>query len=84
MQSGLYISGMPGTGKTATVRQIAGELQKYTTKSGGKKRRGSKSRGKKKILPEFDFFEINAMKLPTPKHIYTELAKQLMDKHVES
>lgn len=73
--SGLYISGMPGTGKTATVRQIAGELKKLTVK----RRSG---RGKSKRLPDFDYFEINAMKLPTPRHIYTELAKKLLDKHV--
>eukprot|EP01083_Nonionella_stella_P060267 157475_1 len=60
--NGLYISGMPGTGKTATVRQIALHLRKKTT---------------------FDFIEINAMKLPTPHHIYTELATQLLGEHLD-
>jgi len=71
--SGLYMSGMPGTGKTATVRQIAKELQKLTVP----KKKKSKAK-----LPEFTFHEINAMKLPTPKHLYTELCKKLMDTHV--
>lgn len=70
--SGLYISGMPGTGKTATVRQIARELEKLTKKRG---------RTKSTNLPPFQFHEINAMKLPTPKHLYTELCKKLMKKH---
>eukprot|EP01084_Bolivina_argentea_P057649 105313_1 len=63
--SGLYISGMPGTGKTATVRQIANELAKK----------------KKDTLPNFEFHEINAMKLPTAAHIYTELARKLIGQH---
>ena len=69
--SGLYISGMPGTGKTATVRQIARELNKLTTK---------RNRARNKSLPQFEFHEINAMKLPTPEHLYTELCKKIMDK----
>ena len=73
--SGLYISGMPGTGKTATVRQIANELKILAAV----KRRGRGS--KKNRVPDFNFHEINAMKLPTPRHLYTELCKQLMHKH---
>eukprot|EP01083_Nonionella_stella_P068170 180780_1 len=73
--SGLYISGMPGTGKTATVRQIANELKRHVG-------RGKKKRKKQTTeLPDFEFVEINAMKLPTPQHIYTELTKQLLGKH---
>eukprot|EP01083_Nonionella_stella_P083772 231691_1 len=58
--NGLYISGMPGSGKTALVRQIANELKSHVD------------------LPEFEFVEINAMTLPTPQHIYTELIKKLL------
>jgi len=60
--SGLYISGMPGTGKTATLRQIKRELKV-------KEQNGE--------LRAFRFIEINAMKLPTPAHAYTELYRML-------
>eukprot|EP01083_Nonionella_stella_P258985 884573_1 len=77
--SGLYISGMPGTGKTATVRQITNELQKLTVDQ--TRGRGRRKKKNKEALNPFEFHEINAMKLPTPRHIYTELAKKLMGKH---
>jgi len=60
--SGLYISGMPGTGKTATLRQIKRELKELE---------------KNKRLNPFRFIEVNAMKLPTPPHVYTEIYRAL-------
>lgn len=54
----LYISGMPGTGKTATVREVVRTLQANQTY-------------------EFDFVELNGMKLPHPYHAYTLLHKAL-------
>lgn len=65
--SGLYIAGMPGTGKTATVRQIIRELSEQTDR---------------KKLPEFQYCEINAMKLPTPYHCYSELYYKLKQERV--
>jgi len=53
---GLYISGMPGTGKTASVHQVVREL---------------KSEGL-----DFRYIEVNMMKLPTPKHVYSEIYRQ--------
>ncbi|KAJ8599815.1 hypothetical protein CTAYLR_004018 [Chrysophaeum taylorii] len=47
----IYISGMPGTGKTATVREVAQRCEDL----------------------DFDFVEINAMRLPRPAHAYTLL-----------
>ncbi len=60
--AGLYISGMPGTGKTATCRQVVRELKGLSSK--------------KKLRP-FRFLEINGMKMPTPHHVYTEFWKLL-------
>ncbi|KAH8046533.1 hypothetical protein JL722_13592 [Aureococcus anophagefferens] len=52
----LYVSGMPGTGKTATVREVVGDLRKSR---------------------DFDFVEINAMRLPQPAHAYAVLWEAL-------
>jgi len=54
--NGVYVSGMPGTGKTATMRQIIRELCDEGL--------------------DFRYIETNAMMLPTPKHIYTEIYRQ--------
>ena len=54
----LYVSGVPGTGKTATVRQVVAELR-------GRVREGD--------LPNFTFVEINSLRLASPKHVYTHL-----------
>ncbi|KAI7861675.1 P-loop containing nucleoside triphosphate hydrolase protein [Spinellus fusiger] len=54
----LYISGVPGTGKTATVLDVIRHLQhKSDTEQ----------------LPAFDFVEINGMKLTDPNQAYTVL-----------
>lgn len=54
----LYISGVPGTGKTATVREVVYDLRKEALK------------GK---LPSFTVVEVNAMTLSDPSVVYTEL-----------
>jgi len=53
---GLYISGMPGTGKTATLHQVVRELEIEGL--------------------DFRYIEVNMMKLPTPKHVYSEIYRQ--------
>ena len=52
------MSGVPGTGKTATVRQVVAELRERV-------REGD--------LPNFTFVEINSLRLASPKHVYTHL-----------
>ena len=47
----LYICGMPGTGKTATVLSCINALRKET---------------ESKLIPEFDFIEINCLRLKSP------------------
>mmetsp|Transcript_6924 Transcript_6924/g.10757 ORF Transcript_6924/g.10757 Transcript_6924/m.10757 type:complete len:402 (-) Transcript_6924:92-1297(-) len=59
---GLYISGMPGTGKTATVLQVV--------RSATKKQQAG-------LLPPFKFVMLNAMKLPDPSFLYRELLARL-------
>ena len=54
----LYISGVPGTGKTATVREVVHDLETM------------RQRGE---LPPFKVVEVNAMSLPDPNLVYSEL-----------
>lgn len=54
----VYISGVPGTGKTATVLEVIRYLQHQS---------------EEKLIPEFDFVEINGMKLTDPNQAYSIL-----------
>ncbi|CAN8067275.1 unnamed protein product [Agarophyton chilense] len=54
----LYISGVPGTGKTATVREIIRDLS---------------ARRALGDVSHFDVLEVNAMSLPDPNLVYSEL-----------
>ena len=58
----MYISGVPGTGKTATVKEVIRTLQ--TSSDEGE-------------LPEFKFIEINGMRLTEPNQLYAQLWKAL-------
>ncbi|XP_046823183.1 origin recognition complex subunit 1 [Vespa crabro] len=61
----IYISGVPGTGKTATVNEVIRCLKRSVEK------------GK---LDDFNFFEINGMKLTEPRQAYVQIWKQLSGK----
>lgn len=54
----LYISGVPGTGKTATVREIVRDLRQQLLSG---------------LLPPFTVLELNAMSLADPGLVYVEL-----------
>ena len=56
----MYISGVPGTGKTATVREVAEYLQTASQEGD---------------LPEFKFIEINGMRLTEPRQAYCSMLK---------
>ncbi|XP_012288625.1 origin recognition complex subunit 1 isoform X2 [Orussus abietinus] len=58
----IYISGVPGTGKTATVNEVIRCLRKLVTKGD---------------LEHFEFVEINGMKLPEPRQVFVQILKQL-------
>lgn len=67
----LYVSGMPGTGKTASVLQAIEKLQQHGASSEGSQLR-------------FTFVHVNAMCLNHPNAAYGEILKQLRLAGVDS
>lgn len=63
----MYVSGVPGTGKTATVTGVIRTLQRLVAED---------------KLPAFDFMEINGMRLTEPRQAYVQIYKQLTGKTV--
>lgn len=61
----VYISGVPGTGKTATTTEVI---------------RALKAESDKKNLPAFDYVEINGMRVTEPRKAYVEIYRQLTKK----
>ncbi|XP_064003453.1 origin recognition complex subunit 1 [Pogoniulus pusillus] len=58
----MYISGVPGTGKTATVHEVVRSLQQAADSD---------------ELPAFQFVEINGMKLTDPHQAYVQILELL-------
>ncbi len=58
----LYVSGIPGTGKTATVLDVMKSLRRRAAAG---------------EFPRFRFAEINGLRLPSPAHVYSRLLEQL-------
>ncbi|XP_030062346.1 origin recognition complex subunit 1 isoform X2 [Microcaecilia unicolor] len=58
----MYISGVPGTGKTATVQEVIRSLQHAVEED---------------ELPTFQYIEINGMKLTDPHQTYVQILKML-------
>ena len=56
----MYISGVPGTGKTATVMEVARSLRDAMEKGD---------------LPEFQFVDINGMRLIEPRQAFSAILK---------
>lgn len=56
----MYISGVPGTGKTATVHEVMRCLQHAANEEN---------------LPSFQYIEINGMKLTDPHQCYVQILK---------
>ncbi|XP_017145749.1 origin recognition complex subunit 1 [Drosophila miranda] len=63
----MYVSGVPGTGKTATVTGVIRTLQRLVSQD---------------KLADFDFLEINGMRLTEPRQAYVQIYKQLTGKTV--
>ncbi len=62
IHSCMYISGVPGTGKTATINEIARSL------------REAASEGQ---VPSFNFVELNGLRLTEPHQAYVTILKVL-------
>jgi origin recognition complex subunit 1 len=60
----IYVSGVPGTGKTATVHEVIRKLQQ---------------RNEDRNSPYFRFVEINGMRLSDPQHAYVALWQSIMN-----
>ena len=58
----MYVSGVPGTGKTATVREVMRALEEE--KDGGR-------------IGDFRFIDINGMRLTDPRQAYVAIYKEL-------
>lgn len=54
----MYISGVPGTGKTATVTSVIRNLQELADDGD---------------VPDFDYVSINGMRLTEPRQAYVEV-----------
>lgn len=65
----MYISGVPGTGKTATVMQVVKALQSQQ-QTKGKKRKSDH-------VSDFTFIEVNGLRLTDPYHVYQEIYRAL-------
>lgn len=63
----MYVSGTPGTGKTATVTEVIKALKCEVAKD---------------ALPAFDFVEINGMRITEPRKAYVQIYRQLTEKTV--
>lgn len=60
----MYISGVPGTGKTATVHEVIRSLQQSSEQD---------------EIPHFRFIEINGMKMTDPHQAYVQILQKLTD-----
>ena len=68
----LYISGPPGTGKSACIKQVLSQIQ-FTPKPAKKRRKST-------AVPAPDtplIIEVNCMHLSSPPHVYRSLAERL-------
>jgi origin recognition complex subunit 1 len=63
----MYVSGVPGTGKTATVTEVIRALKRSAADED---------------IPEFEYVDINGMRLTEPRQAYVHIYKQLTGKTV--
>lgn len=61
----MYISGVPGTGKTATVNQVLEDLKQLAQKG---------------EVPDFKCVQLNGMRLSDPRQAYVKIWQKLFGK----
>ncbi|CAH8657411.1 unnamed protein product [Schistosoma guineensis] len=62
----MYISGIPGTGKTASVQAVLSTMHKLVADSGLESQ-----------IPTFQVIYVNGMRVSDPKQVYVEIYEQL-------
>ena len=65
----MYVSGVPGTGKTATINEVVRMLRECQSDGG---------------LPDFRLVEVNGMKMTTPHQAYVQIWHQLTGNKVSA
>ena len=77
----MYIAGVPGTGKTATVMEVIKALRKEAAAEvtpemkGNKKRKSKQTKADK--LSDFTYIEVNGLRLTDPYQVYSEIYRSL-------
>jgi Cdc6-like AAA superfamily ATPase len=72
----LYISGVPGTGKTATIQKVIQKLQQESYKD-NKQTKSTKIH--EQSIDSFRYVAINGLKLTDPKQVYVSLWRAIND-----
>ncbi|EFA77998.1 origin recognition complex subunit 1 [Heterostelium album PN500] len=65
----IYIAGIPGTGKTSTVKEVIRQFQE--------------ERANKKVIP-FEFIELNGMEFSDPHHLYISLHRKMLKRPMKT
>lgn len=82
----MYVSGVPGTGKTATVMEVIKALRQEspsTTSSSVKKKKSKAS--KVDNVSDFTYIEVNGLRLTDPYQVYSEIYRSLQgESHVSA
>lgn len=77
----MYISGVPGTGKTATVMEVIKALREESaeTPNGNSSKKRKSRQTKANHSSEFTYIEVNGLKLTDPYQVYSEIYRSLND-----
>lgn len=68
----MYISGVPGTGKTATVMEVIKSLRRQAA-TPPPHVKGKNKKKQTDNLSDFTYIEVNGLRLTDPYHVYSEI-----------